>query len=59
MKSAHSKAAADDFLAPARRAFQSVARQLRAESAPAATVRKVKVSRVRSASEKLARSSAR
>jgi hypothetical protein len=59
MKSAHSKAAADDFLAPARRAFQSVARQLRAESAPAESDRKVKASRVRSASEKLARSSAR
>jgi hypothetical protein len=59
MKSAHTKAAADDFLAPARRAFQSVARQLLAESDSTATIRKLKVARKTLKIEKLTRTSAR
>jgi hypothetical protein len=57
MKSATVKPASDDFIAPAKRAFLSVARQLRAENASATATPSSQVGRA--VPKKLARSSAR
>jgi hypothetical protein len=57
MKSATAKPASDDFIAPAKRAFLSVARQLRAENASATQIAQTK--RLGSVSKKLTRSSVR
>ena len=59
MKSASAKLATDDFIAPAKRAFLSVAKQLRAENVAVLPVQGAKLSRVRTPSKKLARTSAR
>jgi hypothetical protein len=59
MKSASAKSASDDFIAPAKRAFLSVARQLRAENAAIPPVQNGKLSRIRKTSGKLTRASAR
>lgn len=59
MKSASAKSATDDFIAPAKRAFLSVARQLRAENATVPSVQGAKFARVRKTFKKPTRTSAR
>jgi hypothetical protein len=59
MKSASAKSASDDFIAPAKRAFLSVARQLRAENGTVPPVQNGKPARIRKTSGKLTRTPAR